>query len=117
MAFAVFPLTMAPDWGLEDTVDANIEEQALGDGYVVRRPKGINYLRSSWSPSWSLLTKDQAEDTYAWLKARLKLTPFYWTHPTDGNQYKVICTSVSKVISDVGIYQLKAEFTQDFNLS
>lgn len=110
-----FPLKVNPDWGFTSTPEADIDEQKLGDGYILRRPKGINHIRDKWSPSWGFLTEAQTDSTYDWLKARLKLTPFLWKHPTEGTTYKVICTSVSKVAADVGLYSLKANFEQDFN--
>lgn len=106
----------APDWGLQSTPKADIEESILGDGYILRRPKGLNYIRESWTPGWSHLTKQQSEDTYAWLRQRLSLTPFLWLHPTDNVTYKVVCTSVSKTATEFGIYALRATFDQDFNV-
>lgn len=111
-----FPLLTAPDWGLESSPETNIEEQPLGDGYVLRRPKGINYIRETWSPSWSHLSQAECEATYAWLKTRLNLVAFFWTHPTTGISTKVICTTVGMVVADVGIFSLRATFKQDFNL-
>jgi phage-related protein len=111
-----FPLDTAPDWGLQDSVEADVETQQLGDGYVLRRPKGINYLRETWDPSWSHLSQIEAEDTYAWLKARLHMAPFLWTHPTSNMEYKVVCTSAGKVASDVGLFAVRATFVQDFNI-
>lgn len=111
-----FPLSVAPDWGLESNPEADVEEQQLGDGYVLRRAKGINYIRDSWSPSWGFLDEVECRDTYAWLKSRLKLTAFLWPHPTEGVTYKVVCKSVSMVVSDVGVFALRASFVQDFNI-
>ena len=111
-----FPFATAPDWGLSDDVTASIEEQALGDGYVLRRPKGINYLRSSWSPSWSFLEKQESQDIYLWLKSRLGLTAFLWLHPDTLELTQVICKTVSRVTADVDLYSVKATFEQDFNL-
>ena len=111
-----FPLLTAPDWGLESSPEADVEEQKLGDGYVLRRPNGINHLRESWSPSWSFLDHVECQATYNWLKARLKSKAFLWAHPTDGTLYKVVCESVSRVVADVGIFALRARFVQDFNI-
>lgn len=111
-----FPFTTAPDWGLTDNIEAEVEEQVLGDGYRLRRPKGINYLRESWTPSWGFLGRQESINMYQWLKARLSVTPFYWQHPETLETVKVICSNVARVSSDVGIYSLKATFVQDFNL-
>lgn len=118
----VFPLIIKPDWGLSSNPEADIEEQKLGDGYIVRRPKGLNYIKESWSPSWGMLEREDWSNTYEWLKSRLNLTTFLWNHPTEEvspgvpKQYKVVCTKLSKVESDVGIFGLSATFVQDFNL-
>ena len=111
-----FPLKVAPDWGLTDEPTANIEETTLGDGYVLRRKKGINHLRSTWNPSWGMLTKQQADATYSWLKERLSLTAFMWTHPDTGETHKVVCQRVTKVVSEFNNYTMQATFVQDFNL-
>lgn len=111
-----FPFTTPADWGLSDEVAADVEEQKLGDGYILRRPKGINHLRESWSPSWSFLTKLESQQMYAWLKPRLQLIPFKWTHPDTGITHKVICKSITRVSADVGLYTLKITLEEDFNL-
>lgn len=111
-----FPFTTAPDWGLTDAVTADVEEQVLGDGYVLRRPKGINHLRESWSPNWSFLGRQESLDMYAWLKARLSLHAFLWQHPETLVTYKVVCKSIQRVSADVGLYSIQAQFEQDFNL-
>ena len=111
-----FPLDVAPDWGLETSVEANIETQELGDGYELNRPKGINYHRQSCSPSWPLLEKDQCQDAYQWLKERLRITPFLWEHPTTGIVHRVKCQSVGMAASEPGIFSLRASFREDFNI-
>lgn len=111
-----FPLDVAPDWGLSTEVKDETYEQALGDGYKVVRPKGINWLRESWGPSWSFLEPEEALETYQWLKKRLKITAFLWTHPLTKQVHRVKCTKVSYAAADVGICSLKATFEEDFNL-
>lgn len=112
----IFPFDTAPDWGLTDNITAEVDEQKLGDGYVLRRPKGINYLRESWTPAWSHLTRQESLDMYQWLRSRLNLTAFIWTHPETFAQHKVVCRSLARVSADVGIYTLQATLEQDFNL-
>lgn len=117
MALETLTMPMNPDWGMGPDVKADVYEGKLGDGYVVRRPNGINYLRESWNPSWSNLDKSQATTLYDWLKERLQLTPFMWQDPISDTQKKVVCTKVSMAASTVGIYQVAATFEQDFNPS
>lgn len=111
-----FPFTTAPDWGLTDNVEADVEEQKLGDGYELVRPKGINYLRESWSPSWTFLTKEESDAMYQWLRARLKVTPFLWTHPVTKVVHKVRCNGVSRAATDVDLYAIQMNITETFNV-
>lgn len=115
MALEHFPLDTNPDWGLSDDPSADVYEQKLGDGYIVRRPRGLNYLSTKWNPSWGFLDPEEAEDIYIWLKNRLSLTPFLWTHPTTKEVHQVTCSKVSRVISTVGISTVNATFESDFN--
>jgi phage-related protein len=110
-----FPLADKPDWGLTDQPQANVTAVKFGDGYELRQPNGINYIQEGWSPTWSNLTKESAEQTYAWLKARLALTAFYWTHPVSGMRFKVKCSNVSLNNAGFNDYKLAATFVQDFN--
>lgn len=111
-----FPLTEAPDWGFaEDDPDVAVTEIRMGDGYVLRQKQGINHIRDKWAPSWSSLTKVQAESTYQWLRERKKLTAFLWTHPISGVVTQVVCTGVTLAYNDYNDYALRAEFERDFN--
>lgn len=112
----IFPFDMAPDWGLTDDVEANVEEQKLGDGYELIRPKGINYLTQSWAPVWTFLSKEESNSMYQWLKARLMVTPFLWTHPITGTVHKVRCTRVSRAATDVELYSLQMQIRETFNV-
>ena len=112
----VFPDIGNTDWGFtDDDPEVDVNEIKMGDGYVLRQPNGVNYIRDSWSCSWSSLTKAQAESTYQWLRARKKLTPFLWTHPVSGIQHQVTCQGVSLAYSNVDDYRLQAQFQRDFN--
>lgn len=111
----VFPEIDNPAWGLEDAPEADVDEVKMGDGYVLRRPKGINYLKNIWNPTWDSLEVVDARSTYAWLKARLKLTPFQWTHPVSGVVYQVVCTAVKLTYNQFNDEILNATFEEDFN--
>ena len=111
----VFPDIGNPDYGLEDAPEADVEEIKLGDGYVVRRPKGINYLKETWTPTWSTIEAPVARSTMAWLKARLKVKPFKWTHPISGVVYQVVCTAAKLSYNQFNDEILTATFEQDFN--
>lgn len=107
---------VAPDWGLTDNVDARVEKQELGDGYVLMRPKGINYLVDSWNPTWTMLEPQVADEIYDWLRPRLKLTPFLWKHPETNTLHQVTCESLSLARTDYGIAVVSASFVKNFNM-
>jgi len=107
----------APDWGISDEPKADVIEVRLGDGYTLRQPTGINHVRDGWSPVWSGLEKEDARAAYAWLRSRLKLTPFLWVHPVTGQPVKVICQSVRLEYNQFNDEILSATFEQDFNPS
>lgn len=111
-----FPFAhLAPDWGLATDHTADVEEIKLGDGYVLRRPKGINHLRQSWSPGYSNLTLKEHEDMVAWLRPRLNLTPFLWQHPTSKIWHQVVCTKLRAAISEYNICPVNFDIEEDFN--
>lgn len=115
MAIERFPFpNLVPDWGLSDEIRADVEEIALGDGYVLRRPKGINHLKTTWSPGYGFLTLEEQTEVRNWLKPRLKLVPFIWTHPTTGEDFQVVCQSLKTSATDVGIFPLQFTIEQDF---
>lgn len=111
----VFPTIDKPAYGLEDAPEADVDEVKMGDGYVLRRPKGINYIKNTWNPSWDSLEDTVARSTYAWLLARLMITPFQWTHPVTGVVYQVVCKAVKLSYNAFNDEILTATFEQDFN--
>ena len=111
----IFPDIGTPDYGLEVATETDMEEITLGDGYVLRRPNGINYLKDSWSPVWSGLEAAQARSTHAWLRERLNRTPFKWVHPITGLQVQVICSAVRLTYNQFNDEVVSASFKQDFN--
>lgn len=114
MSLESFPNIGQPDWGLQVSPDADVTTLKLGDGYVLRAKPGINHLRDSWSPTWSDITEAQALSTLAWLKARLKLTPFLWSDP-QGVQKQVVCQDAKLTYNQFNSMGLSATFEQDFN--
>lgn len=110
----VFPNIGSPDWGLSDQTEEDLYEAEMGDGYLLSMPAGLNYQREVWNVSWSSLDPAVAASTYAWLKARKKITPFLWDHP-DGYQVQVRCRSVTHTRAEFGNSTLRAVFAEDFN--
>lgn len=112
----IFPDIGTPDWGFtEEDPEASVTQVQFGDGYTLRQPDGINYLRDAWSLTWSSLDEATAVATYQWLRVRKNLKAFLWTHPVSGNVIQVICTSVSLSYVDYNDYALRANFKRDFN--
>jgi phage-related protein len=110
-----FPEIEAPDWGLADEPEPDIDQTSFGDGYALRRKKGINSSRERWSPVWSTLDTATAKATYDWLKVRQNLTAFWWVHPVRGEPVKVLCTGVRLTYNNYNDEVLTASFLQDFN--
>lgn len=111
----VFPAIDAPAYGFEDSPQADIDVVNMGDGYELRRPKGINYLSYTWPLTWESLSYTVARQTLTWLTVRLKLTPFLWTHPISGVVYQVVCTEARLAYNQFDDEILTATFKQDFN--
>ncbi len=114
MTLESFPTIAAPNWGLQVGTEADVRTQKLGDGYVMRAPAGLNHIRDSWNPTWGDLTEAEALATLAWLKARLKVTPFLWTDP-QGVVKQVVCQDVRLGYNQFNSMELSATFEEDFN--
>lgn len=111
-----FPEIGTPDWGFtEEDPEASVTQVQFGDGYMLRQPEGINYLRDAWSLTWSSLDETTAEATYQWLRQRKNLKAFLWVHPISGEQIQVLCTAVSLTYNDYNDYALRTTFKRDFN--
>lgn len=110
-----FPEIEAPDWGLSDEARVDVDQVQFGDGYQLRRRKGINSVREGWTLSWSALSTSVAKSTHAWLKARQGMTAFEWVHPVRGDVIKVVCTTTRLGYNNFNDDVLTATFVQDFN--
>lgn len=104
-----------PDWGYSLEPEVDVQEYKLGDGYVIREPKGLNYIRDVFSPTWSSLTLDEGNEAYAFLKPKLKWDPFWYTDVTTGARYKVICDSARLTYDEWNNTVLAVTLKQDFN--
>lgn len=119
MAAPLFPpagLEMpSPDWGFKETPQANVKEEAMGDGYVHREPKGINHIKRSLPMTWSSLDEDVALAAYDWLLPKLKLTPIRVFHPKRNQEIQVIVDSIEITYDTWNNAVLSVGFTEDFN--
>ena len=104
-----------PDWNFGDKGEATIEENTLGDGYVFRKAKGLNFKKGSWSPTWSNLDPVKGQALYDWLFARLKLDTIRWVHPVRNTELKVTIEEVSLVWDQYNNAVLSVSFKQSFN--
>lgn len=111
-----FPFThLAPDWGLATDYTTDLEEITLGDGYILRRPKGLNHARQSWSPGYSNLTLQERDQMVAWLRPRLGMTPFLWQHPVSKVWHKVVCNKLRTTESEYNVHPVNFDLQEDFN--
>lgn len=119
MAIDVFPPAGVdlgtPDWGFQQSPDADVDVYNLGDGYEMREPKGLNWLKETFNPSWSSLDPAIGLSAFNFLKARLKWKAMSFTHPVTGVVYKVTCQTVSLNYDQWNNAILNASFKQDFN--
>lgn len=104
-----------PDWNFGDRAEADIEESVLGDGYVFRQARGLNFKKGSWSPVWSNLDPVKGQALYDWLLARLKLVTIQWVHPVRNTVLKVTVEDVSLVWDQWNNAILSVSFKQSFN--
>lgn len=104
-----------PDWGFDQTPDADVNIVRLGDGYESREPTGLNHITESYSPKWSSLEPAIGEQAYAFLKPRLKWKSVLWAHPVSGVMLKVVPEECSLTYDDWGNAVLDVRFRQDPN--
>ncbi len=115
MALVDFPVSVKPDWGFADSAAANIQRVKFGDGYELRSKAGLNSLAKKWDPTWTNLTKAQADTIYQFILPRLQFEAFLWEHPTELVKYKVVCESVTKSHTEYDNFSISLSLVQDFN--
>lgn len=107
---------IAPDWGMGQDAEFLMDKVELGDGYVQRRPQGINPLRRSWDPSWSLLSRAEKDQLVNFLYGKLGVEAFLFKDPDSDEVFKVVCEKAPKVTyTGFGLYSVTADFEEDFN--
>ena len=103
------------DYGPEYQFAARIDQAQFGDGYVQRRPAGINNQRRSYNLQWTLLSRDEYDELHLFLSQRLNLTPFLWQAPWDDVLRQWICTSMSGPRpTSARFANMQAAFIEDF---
>lgn len=104
-----------PDWGFKQTPEVNADVIKLGDGYEFREKVGLNAVRKNFNPVWSNLDPDDAEQAYNFLEPLVKTVGVLWTHPINGQVFKVIPDSISLEWDTWGNAVLDVTWRQDFN--
>lgn len=119
MATDVFPPAGVelgtPDWGFKESPEADVDVIPLGDGYESREPKGLNWIKDSYEPTWSSLETAPAQQAYEFLRARLKLKAVMWNHPVTGQPVKVVPQAVSINYDTYNNAILSVTFKRDHN--
>lgn len=67
----------------------------FGDGYVQRRPSGINSVTETWSVEWLNLGRADYEVVYQFLQVRKSVEPFLWQPPWEDAPRVWVCESLS----------------------
>lgn len=115
MSYPTLP-AIPPDFESEPQPQASVDVVRFGDGYAQRRPTGINYRRTDWTLSWTLLERSEYDELYGFLAARLKLEPFWWTPPWESRPRRFICVELSGPRpTSARFATINAQFEEDLN--
>ena len=104
-----------PDWGFKETPDVEVSVNKLGDGYESRELIGLNPVKKTYEPEWSVLDEAVAQAAYEFILARLKWKAVLWTHPVTGVVLKVVAQSVSITYDTFNNAVLSITFKTDHN--
>lgn len=121
MALRTFTPPINPEHGASKKTELKLLETEFGDGYTQISPAGINHMRSTWSFSWPVLSKPQADEIEDFFRSHGGYMPFYYTVPGDSFPEKYRCKvweseiAYTNAIGEI-YYKLTAEFVQDFSL-
>ena len=113
-----FTPPVAPSTDLTAQTTARVNEAGFGDGYVQRTPDGLNSLDQTVSLQWAdTLTKAQVTEIRQFFEAKLGATPFFYQLPDEDAPRKWVCKTWSRAYQrhPLGLYTLRAEFTEDFS--
>ena len=91
-----FPVNFRfPDYGLQGSVNFEVEKVTLGDRVERRIKKGINNKSYTWNLVWNNISFYEEEELREFLEGLEGVYPFLWTHPTNNRLYKVTCEEFS----------------------
>ncbi|MAX33219.1 MAG: phage tail protein [Halomonadaceae bacterium] len=106
------------DFGPSLRTQFKVDQTEFGDGYVQRQPAGLNSVRDTWSPSWTLLTQAEYEQLDGFLRARKGVTPFLWQPPWEDTPRQWICQELSSQRpTSARFASISATFVEDFSPS
>lgn len=105
-----------PDFGPQVSTRFSIDEVQFGDGYAQRRPAGLNPAQDSWPLRWSMLTRDEYERLYGFLRARFGVYAFWWQPPWETAAKRFICQELSgQQPTSARFGAINATFREDHN--
>lgn len=105
-----------PDFGPQEQPQFSVDRARFGDGYVQSRPSGLNSVTDSIQVSWSLLTRDEFQTLYRFLKSRKGVHSFRWQAPWDDEVRKWRCEELSGTKPTSARFgSISASFEEDHN--
>jgi phage-related protein len=105
--------TGVPDQGCDVQTSLRFRKAEFGDGYEQRIPDGLNYIKETWSVSFTLRTKTEilAHDTFL----RANAASFDWVTPKSESK-KFKCENWSMSPMHDGNWSLSGTFEQVFEV-
>lgn len=97
-----------------ETPEFDVEELKFGGGHTQNVPNGPNYIKASLSLRF-MRRNALANEMYAWLLQRARVTPFYCAFP-DATPGNYLCTEVSRAWAGPNHSVLTVTLKQNFNL-
>jgi phage-related protein len=104
----------SPDYALSAKVKPRIVTARFGDGYAQRSRDGLNNIDRTWDVRWTDLSLDELEILTDFFELCAGVDNFAWTPPGEQTAVKVIVEEWDKEWGNVGRYNLRASFIQDF---
>lgn len=102
-----------PDWGLETGYEFNIDKVQFNNGYTQRAEHGINTALRTWTPTWSVLSTEQADILEAFLVERRGVHPFWWNLPNGERVWVVSSTKVSRKHDAYDCFTISTTLTEE----
>lgn len=105
-----------PDYGLNATPTFRIRRAQFGDGYEQRAPDGLNYVRRSWSVTWSVIPEESRDMLMDFFRQMAGVYSFEWALPRTGEMVRVTCEDPTSVHDSFSNHTVTATFKEVFDL-